>query len=87
MLAFITKPFLEAKAEINSVFEAWRGLGSVCLFYLLVPLLFLGKAAPGPGGYGKAGEPKYFAFTPAFYSWGISLLFSEWLRSALGPPT
>ena len=29
MLAFITKPFLEGKAEINLVFEAWGALGSV----------------------------------------------------------
>lgn len=28
VLAFITKPFLEGKAEINSVLEAWGDLGS-----------------------------------------------------------
>lgn len=28
MLAFITKSFLEGKAEINSVLEAWGDLGS-----------------------------------------------------------
>lgn len=51
-LAFIAKPFLEGKAEINLVFEALGG-SEVCLFYLLVPLLFLGKAAPEPAATAK----------------------------------
>lgn len=63
VLAFITKLFLEGKAGINLVFEAWGGLGSGCLFYLPVPLCFLGKAAPGQGW----NKPKCLAFTPG--SW------------------
>lgn len=63
VLAFITKLFLEGKAGINLVFEAWGGLGSGCLFYLPVPLCFLGKAAPGQGW----NKPKCLAFTPS--SW------------------
>lgn len=37
MLAFITKPFLEGKVEINSVVEAWGLFCSIWLVYLLFP--------------------------------------------------
>lgn len=37
MLAFITKPFLEGKVEINSAVEAWGFFCSVCLVYLHFP--------------------------------------------------
>lgn len=57
VLAFITKLFLEGKAGINS-----GGLGSGCLFYLLVPLCFPGKAALGQGWK----KPKCLVFAPNF---------------------
>lgn len=43
MLAFITEPFLEGKAEINLLLEAWGGWGLFVCFTCLFPSCSRGK--------------------------------------------
>lgn len=53
MLAFITKPFLEGKVEINLAFEAWGVWGLLVCFTCLFPSCFWGKQCRGQAATAK----------------------------------
>lgn len=62
VLAFITKLFLEGKAGINLVFEAWGVWGPVVCFTCWFPSAFWGKQRRGKAGK----KPKCLVLTANF---------------------
>lgn len=78
VLAFITKLFLEGKAGINLVFEAWGVWGPVVCFTCWFPSAFWGKQR-----WGKAGKNlNALCSLPTLDRQKMDLFFSVGLQGA-----